>query len=373
MADDQERTEAATPKRRREAREEGEVARSPEVLTAFVLGAGLLGLWVGAGNLYRELVALATEVVRYTARPEIGVDEVSTLAMRAAGGLVRGVAPVFLAGILGGVAGNLVQVGFMVSSKALTPNLDRLNPASGLKNLFQLSKLVDLAKNLIKVAAVSWAAYLAMRSRVGDLPALAGLSPRGILVYELEAGFEILRNVLLVYVVIAVADYAFQKWQFEKKLRMSKQEVKDEHKDTEGDPLIKSRIRSLQREMARRRMMAEVPTSDVVITNPTHFAVALKYDPASMAAPEIVAKGADLVARKILELAREHRVPVYEDPPVARALFRGAEVGDPVPVDLFQAVAEILARVYRLSGRATAAGGDSVTRPRPGPDERSKA
>jgi len=351
-ADDQERTEAATPKRRREAREEGQVARSPEVLTAFVLGAGVLGVWVGADHLYRELAGLTVDVIRLGGRLDLRPDAATAVALRVFRALISGLVPVFLAALVGGVAGNVVQVGFLVSFKAIEPNPDRLNPISGLGNLFQWAKVVDLAKDVLKVVAVGWAAYLALRDRLWEFPALAGVPPRTLLEFMLvKVAFPILRNVLLVYVAIALLDYAFQRWQFEKKIRMTKQEIKDEHKETEGDPLIRSRIRSLQREMARRRMMAEVPRSDVVVTNPTHFAVALRYVPGEMEAPQVTAKGADRVAEKILDLAREHGVPVVEDPPVARALYRQAEPGDRVPADLFQAVAEILAHVYRLTGR----------------------
>jgi flagellar biosynthetic protein FlhB len=348
-ADDQERTEAATPKRRRQARDEGQVARSPEVLTAFVLGAGLLGLWVGVSDMYAELSALAEYVIIRGARVELTPNSVVVLAIRVTGGLVTALAPVLVAAILGGVAGNVVQVGFLVSFKAITPDPNRLDPISGLKNLFKAAKLVDLLKNLLKVVAVAWVAYLAVRGRLGELPYLSDLPPRGLLVYLLDLGFDILKYVLLVYVVIALLDYAFQRWQHEEKIKMSKQEVKEEFKDTEGDPLIKGRIRSLQREMARRRMMAEVPKSDVVITNPTHFAVALRYDLAEMDAPRVTAKGTDLVAEKIVALAREHGVPLYEAPAVARALHRQVEIGESIPADLFQAVAEILAQVYRIA------------------------
>ncbi|GAB6062414.1 flagellar biosynthesis protein FlhB [Deferrisoma palaeochoriense] len=352
VADDQERTEAATPKRRREAREEGQVARSPEVLTAFVLGAGVLGVWVGAGHLYREMAGLTADVIRLGAGLELTRDTAVTLALRVFRALLSGLAPVFLAALVGGIAGNVAQVGFLVSFKAITPNPDRLNPFTGFKNLFQWSKVVDLGKNLLKVVAVGWAAYLALKGHLWEFPSLAGLPPNTLLEFLLlRVAFPILKNVLLVYVAIAILDYAFQRWEFEKKIRMTKQEIKDEYKETEGDPLIRSRIRSLQREMARRRMMAEVPRSDVVITNPTHFAVALRYVPGEMDAPEVTAKGADKVAEKILEVAREHGVPVVEDPPVARALYRQTEPGDRIPVDLFQAVAEILAHVYRLTGK----------------------
>ncbi len=348
--DDQEKTETATAKRRREAREEGQVARSPEVLTLFVLGAGVLGLWVSAGHLYGELVALAREVIRLTARPELGPDGFVVLATRVSVTLVRALAPLFLAALVGGLAGNLVQVGFLVSFKAITPNPSRLDPFSGFKNLFQKAKLVDLAKSIFKVVTVGWVAYLAVQGRFGEFPYLSDLSPAGLLAYKLDLGFAILKYVLLVYLLIALLDYAFQRWQFEEKIKMTKQAVKQEYKETEGDPLIKSRIRSLQREMARRRMMADVPKADVVVTNPTHYAVALRYDAATMDAPRVVAKGTDRIAERILEVAREHRVPQYQAPPVARALYAQAEVGEVVPADLFQAVAEILAHVYRLRG-----------------------
>ena len=347
-ASDPDRTESATPKRRHEAREEGQVARSPEVLTAFVLGAGLLALWVGAQHMFVELAALCDYLLRAGAAWEATPQGVGVLAIRVMAALVRTLYPALLAGILGGMAGNLVQVGFFVSFKAVAPKPERLNPAAGLRNLFTRQKLIDLVKNLLKVVAVGWVAYATVRGRLGEVVFLSDLAPRTLLAYLLGLGFDILKNVLLVYLVIALLDYAFQRWQYEQNLRMTKQEVKEEFRETEGDPLIKSRIRSIQRELARRRMMAEVPRSDVVITNPTHYAIALRYQPEEMDAPRVTAKGADQVAEKIVSLAREHGIPLYESPPVARALFRQTEVGDPIPADLFQAVAEILAHVYRL-------------------------
>ncbi|MHB8765469.1 MAG: flagellar biosynthesis protein FlhB [Deferrisomatales bacterium] len=349
MADtDEEKTESATAKRRHEAREEGQVARSPEVLTAFVLGAGVLGLWVSSGFMYDELAALARALLRRAATPELSTDGFFGLAVQVTAVLVRVLAPVFVAALLGGVAGNLVQVGFLVSFKSITPNPSRLDPISGFKNLFQKAKIIDLGKSVLKIAAVGWAAYLAVKERLPEFPFLSDLPPAALLIYQLQLGFEVLKNVLLVYVLIALLDYAFQRWQFEEKIKMTKQSVKEEYKESEGDPLIKGRIRSLQREMARRRMMAEVPRADVVVTNPTHLAVALRYDPAEMDAPRLVAKGADRVAERIIELAQEHGVPRYQAVPVARALFAQVEIGEAIPADLFQVVAEILAHVYRL-------------------------
>ncbi|NTU60666.1 MAG: flagellar biosynthesis protein FlhB [Deltaproteobacteria bacterium] len=353
--DDQEKTESATAKRRREAREEGQVARSVETVTVFVLGATLLGLWVGAGNLYAELGAVTRYCFAQAYGPPMTTDAAVTFSITVIGALIRALLPVFVACIVGGLVGNLAQVGFVVSWTALSPKFDRLNPFSGLGNLFQMSKIVELLKTFLKIVIIGWAAYAAVKGRWHEFPFLSDLPAGPLLGYTLDLSYRILKNCLLVYLFIALADYGFQRWQFEKKLRMTKEEIKEEFKETEGDPLIKSRIRSLQREMARRRMMAEVPKSDVVITNPTHFAVALRYDPAEMDAPRVVAKGADLIAQKIIALAEESGVPRYQDPPVARVLYREAAIGDPIPADLFQAVAEILAHVYRLGGRQPAA------------------
>jgi flagellar biosynthetic protein FlhB len=346
------KTERATDKRRQELRNKGQLARSPEVMTAFVLGSGLLGLMVGAGNLYRELGGYTRRVLGHAAQMSLAADSFPTVFAEALGVLVRGTGVLFLAAVAGAILGNVVQVGFMVSWEALAPDINKLNPLTGLKNLFQWAKLVDLLKGVLKVVVVTWVAYLSVRGRLAELPAVALLPAGPLLGFTVGLGFEILKNVLLVYVVIALVDYLFQRWQWEEKNKMSKEEVKDEHKQSEGDPLVRSRIRTLQREMARRRMMAEVPKADVVVTNPTHFAVALRYDAEEDAAPAVVAKGVDLVARRIIETAEEHGVPLYQAPPVARALFHQVELGETVPAQMFQAVAEILAHVYRLSRRS---------------------
>lgn len=350
MAED-DKTERATDKRREELRNKGQLARSPEVMTAFVLAAGLLGLLIGAGNLYRELGGYTRHILAQAPEISLTVSAFPAVLTEAVGVLVRGVAVLFLAAIVGAILGNVVQVGFMVSWEALVPDLNKLNPINGLKNLFQWAKVVDLLKGVLKVVVVTWVAYLSVRGRLAELPAVALFSAGPLLQFTLDLGFQILKNVLLVYVVIALVDFLFQKWQWEEKNKMSKQEIKDEYKQSEGDPLVRSRIRSLQREMARRRMMAEVPQADVVVTNPTHFAVALRYNPEKSAAPEVVAKGADLVAKRIIEVAEEHGVPLFQAPPVARALYQQVELGETIPAQMFQAVAEILAHVYRLSRR----------------------
>jgi len=348
---DEDKTERATPKRKEELRKKGQVTRSLEVMTAFVLGAGLLGVWLGLGNMYSEIRALAYSVLGQAGQMELTPDTIMPVISSAVGALVKSLSIVFFLALAGGIVGSVVQVGFMTSWESLVPDLNRLNPISGLGNLFQKEKLIDLVKSFFKVILIVWVAYSAIEDPLSRIPYLSYMEVRPFSAYMLNIGFLILKNVLLAYVVIALLDYAFQKWQFEEKNKMSKQEVKDEYKESEGDPLVRSRIRNLQREMARRRMMAEVPKSDVVITNPTHFAVALRYDSEEMDAPRVTAKGADLVALKIMELARENNVTVYQSPPLARALFRQSDLGDPVPAAFFPAVAEILAYVYRLKGR----------------------
>ncbi|MDW7711420.1 MAG: EscU/YscU/HrcU family type III secretion system export apparatus switch protein [Deferrisomatales bacterium] len=352
MAADEEwdRTEPATPKRRREARERGDVARSPEVVTAFVLAAGVLGFWVGARSTLTELHFLASDLLRFGTGPELTGPAVVTLAARAAGCLIRALTPVLVAVVAGGIAGNLLQVGFLFSFRAVAPDVGRLDPFEGFRHLFRRARLLDLLRNLLKVASVGFLGYVAVRSRLGELPFLAALPAAALLTYLLDLGFEILRNILLFYAALALLDYGLQRWQWEDRIRMSKQEVKDEYRDTEGDPLVKSRLRSLQRELARRRMMAEVPGADLIVTDPTRLAVALRYDTAERSAPRVVGKGAGAVAERMGELGRGKGVPVYEAPSLAGALYRRTEIGEPIPSDLFEPVAELLARAYRGTG-----------------------
>ncbi len=348
MADDQERTEPATQKRRREAREAGQVARSPEVVTAFVLGSAVLGLWLGAGHMFEELSALGTEAFRFGSELSLTPTSAPVLAERAVAALGRALAPLFVAVVVGAVAGNAVQVGFLVSFQAVAPDVERIDPFRGLRRLLTRTKLIELFRDLAKVAAVGGMAYLAVRRTLPELPYWSDLVPRVFLGRLLLLGMGILKYVLLAYALVALLDYGLHRWQYEQRLRMSRREIADEQRETEGDPTVRGRVRALRRELARRRMLSRVSGSDVVVTNPTHFAVALRYDRSDGGAPRLLAKGANRVADRMAGIAREHRVPLYEAPSVARALYRNVEVGDPVPADLFPAVAEILASIYRL-------------------------
>ena len=257
--------------------------------------------------------------------------------------------PIFAVFLVIGLVSNFVQIGFLVSAEAIKPKFSKLNPITGIKNkFFSIKSLEQLVKSLVIVCVVGLVAYRAIRREVPFFPPLLDSDPSVIVLTLYRSCMHLLWDALWLFILIAVADYSFQKWQHTQDLMMSKQEVKDEMKQTEGNPQIKSRIRSIQIQMARRRMMKEVPKADVVITNPTHLAVALKYDRGQMVAPVVVAKGAGVVAEKIKDVARSSQIPIVENKPLARALFRSVELGEAVPEDLYKAVAEILAYVYRL-------------------------
>jgi flagellar biosynthetic protein FlhB len=246
---------------------------------------------------------------------------------------------------------NVLQVGFLFTTETLTPKFSVLNPIEGSKRFFSVRALVDLAKAVLKIAIVLGVAWFTLKGSVLELSA-AAMSPLGAtLALSKSLFFRLTLRILAVFTVMAALDWMFQRWDFEKRLRMSHQDVKEENKQSDGNPLVKSRIRTLQIQNARKRMMSAVKTADVVVTNPTHLAVALSYKAGEMEAPTVVAKGARLMAQKIKEIARENGVPVIEDKPLARALFKSVEIGQPVPPALYRAVAEILAYVFRLKGR----------------------
>jgi flagellar biosynthetic protein FlhB len=238
------------------------------------------------------------------------------------------------------------QVGFLWTTQPLVPDLGRFNPAAGLSRLFGPRGLVEAVKALLKVLVVGWVVYTAVRARLPDLVALGTLPTPHLLTLLGTLLYTLALRVSLVFLVIALLDYAYQRWDYEKSLKMSKEEIKQEHKQSEGDPLIKGAIRQRQRDAARKRMMQDVPKADVVITNPTHVAIALAYDVGAMRAPQVLAKGQDELAARIRELAAEHDIPFVENPPLARTLYKQVEIGQEIPAALYAAVAEVLAYVY---------------------------
>jgi flagellar biosynthetic protein FlhB len=348
----QERTERATAKRRMEARKQGQVALSREVPSALILIA-VLGVFYFAGSrLLDDLTRLFGESFGqlHTTRLRTVSDAAALISALFRSCLLL-LAPVILPLLVAGVAGNLLQIGFEIHAGPLAPKLSKMNPLTGLKRIVSMRGLVELVKSLVKVLFIGAIAWSVVSGYLADFPTLVRRDIAGIWEFTHTAAYRILFYVCLAMVVLAVLDYAYQRWQHEENLKMTKQEVRDERKQTEGDPQIKSRIRSLQRQAAYHRMIAEIPTADVVITNPTHLAIALRFDPAEMNAPQVVAKGADHVAARIRDIAREHGVPLVENKPLAQSLYRLADPGDYIPVELYRAVAEVLAYVYRLKGR----------------------
>jgi flagellar biosynthetic protein FlhB len=344
----QEKTEPATPRKRNEARRKGQVAKSAELPAAFILVAVLLVIVLFGGSLKNGLYGLFTaafsEYLRMEITSETAMRIFSDLALR--GTLM--LAPIMLASFLVALAVNYVQVGFLFANDPLIPKLNKLDPIKGFKRIFSLRSLVNLAKSIVKFLIIGYLVYVTLMAEKDTLFALGGLPVEDLFGYAASVTMNLGLKIGAALIVLAILDYFYQRYEYLKGLRMSKQDIKDEHKMTEGDPLIKSRIRDKQRRMALRRMMQEVPKADVVITNPTHYAVALRYEASDMDAPQVIAKGADLVALRIREIAREHDIVIMENKPLARALYDKVEIGGFVPAELFQAVAEVLAYVYRI-------------------------
>lgn len=351
----QERTEEATPKRREESREKGQVAISREVASAVVLGASLIYFYFGSESFMKGITEIMKTSFRDSGHVLLSQENIHTLMLSLTYKIFLLIFPLLLAVFVAGLVANVIQVGFLVSWEAVQPKLSKVDPFKGLKRLLSLRSLVELVKSLFKISVVGLIAYLVIIKEIPGLFPLADQSIWGMLVFIGRASFRIMIMTCWVLVIMALLDYLYQRWEFEKSIRMSQQEIKEEFKHSEGDPLIKSRIKRLQREIARKRMMASIPKADVVITNPTHLAIAIRYDQDNMNAPVVVAKGADYVAEKIREIATKHQIPIVENKPVAQVLYKIASIGDMIPADLYRAVAEILAHVYRLKEKSAMA------------------
>jgi len=345
----QERTESATPKRREDARRKGQVARSKELPAAAGILAGALFFLVGGGALIGGAGDLMHGLLARVVRADLTPVELRDVLIGAARGALALLAPLMAVMVVMGVAANVLQTGPVASLHPLAPKWSRISPAAGIKRIFSAATLVELIKSIVKLLVVGAAAWWVLKGEVVRLPALAGADVHAILPYLGHASLQVALAAGVALLFLAALDFGFQRFEHEKRLRMTRQEVKREFKETEGDPMVRARIRSIQRQVARKRMMADVPKADVVVTNPTHLAVALKYEAAKMAAPRVVAKGAGHIAARIREIAASAGVPVMEDKPLARALYRGVEVGREIPMELYRAVAEVLAFVYRIN------------------------
>jgi len=349
---DQERTEQATPKRREDARKKGTVVSSRELSSAVLILTAAWCLNAMGSTLYLEIDEIMARTWSSLASGPMTQRGLYLLMQRNMTRVLFLLAPMTGALALVGILSSVGQQGLLFTMTPLAPDFSRVNPLSGFGRIFSLQALVSLGKTIIKFIVVAFVAYLVIRREFPSFFIAIDLSPRQIVAMT---GGGVVRLIFwsgMVIMVIGIADYGFQWWENEKKLKMSREEVKEELKQAEGTPLVRSRIRSLQREMARKRMMDDVPKADVVITNPTSLAVALVYQAGGQDAPKVVAKGSGFIAQKIREVARENGVPVVENKPLARAIFKTVEIGEMIPSRFYRGVAEILAYVYKLRGKA---------------------
>jgi flagellar biosynthesis protein FlhB len=347
----EEKTEKATPTKRRDARKKGQVAKSPEVSSALTLLLCFSYLMIGGKSLIEGCLNIFRRSFQEYLLWDITIASTQLLFNQLLWATVKLVAPIFAVVVIGGVVANYAQVGLMFNLESVKMNLGKLNPLQGAKRILSIRSLVELIKSILKIVITSSICFLMIWRQKDELFSMGKKnlwdSSRVIGSLALQLGI----TVAILLAVLAAADYLYQKLEYEKQLRMSKQEIKDEYKKMEGDPVIKGKRRAIQRQMAMNRMIQEVPKADVVITNPTHFAVAIRYEFGTMDAPEVIAKGQDHIALKIKEIAKQHKIMTVENKPLARALFSAVEIGESVPEELFNAVGEVLAYVYFQEGR----------------------
>ncbi len=352
MADDADKTEPATPKKREDAREKGQVAQSRDVGTVVMLAVAALALGSGLGaNLARMVAEVAHSVWGGMLIQPDSLEDYHALLLHHGLRMALALAPFALLFMVIGVASNVAQVGWLVSSEALAFKFSKLDPIAGVRRMFNLDRLYELAKAILRLAVVVWILWITLAPALPEVFSLLGADPLDMG----RVGGELLRRtvwiILAVFAAFAAFDFFWQTWQFEKKLRMTKQEVRDEAKQREGDPKVKSRIRQIQREAAQRRMFEAIQDADVVVVNPTHYAVALQYRPPLQASPKVLAKGRNLIALRIRARAEELGIPIVENPPIAQLLYKTAKIDREIPAELYQAVAEVLAYVYKLDPR----------------------
>ncbi len=343
-----EKSEPATPKKKQDSRNKGQVAKSMELPSAFIMFFAFMFFLMFGSYLKERMHSLLTVPLTEYMLLDASMENVTYIFGQL---IIQGMimmAPIMIGVVVIGVLGNYIQVGFLLTGEPLKPQLSKLSPLKGLKRMFSMRSLVDFLKSIMKLFIVGTVAYLTVIDERMTLLTLSRLPIENVFIYAVDLIIELGLKICAVLIILAILDFMYQKYEHAKSLRMSKQDIKDEYKKTEGDPLIKRRIRETQRRMAMQRMMQEIPNADVVITNPTHFAVAIRYDANEMDAPMVIAKGQDYVALRIREIAKSHNIVLMENKPLARALYAQVEIGQHVPNDLFQAVAEVLAYVYRL-------------------------
>lgn len=346
-----EKTEKATPQKRQESKRKGQVAKSAEVPAALIMLGGIMLLnFLGGWILDRLLAIFQINFTQYIGW-EWSPENIRTLFEQMTFNAIMITAPIMIIAMVFGFLGNYIQVGSLFTTEPLKMKLERLNPIEGAKKIFSMRALVELVKSLLKIAIIGFAAFNVLWSAKEELFLLSQKSIGDSLSFIGSLVFKVGMVASIILLVLAIMDYMYQKYEFEKGIRMSKQDIKDEFKKAEGDPLIKSKIKERQRQMSMNRMIQDLPNADVLITNPTHYAIAIKYDAETMEAPMVIAMGKDHLALKIKEKAKELEIVIMENKPLARALYNQVEIGDYVPEELFLAVAEVLAYIYRLKGK----------------------
>ena len=345
----EERTEPASDRKKEESRKKGQVVKSIEMNSALVLLSGLMILFISGGMIAQQLAAGARMFFLEAGRLEVTRTSTQDLIARAFGLIGLAAAPVVIGVMLVGILSNFAQVGFLLTFETIKPKWSKMNPLLGMKNIFVSRRsAVEIGKAVLKIIVIGTISYITLDSLIKDSVQLVEADVDAVMSYMAKAALSVGLKASGAMLVLAMFDYFFQRFEHERKLKMTKQEVKDEYKMLEGDPQIKGRIKTIQRQIAYKRMMADVPKADVVVTNPTHLALALKYEASKMTAPKVVAKWADLIAQKIKEVAFQNHVPVVEDKPLAQALYKSVDIGDEVPEKLFQAVAQVLAYIFRM-------------------------
>ncbi|GBD88090.1 flagellar biosynthetic protein FlhB [bacterium BMS3Abin03] len=347
--DGQEKTEKATPKKLLEGREKGQVAKSVEINSLAIFTIGLLLLYITKNLLSTQFATLAKLIFSSLDTLSINLNNITLFINKIIFFFLTALAPVFITMIVVALTVSFIQVGFKISPKALEPKLSKFNVLKGVKNIFFSSRsIVEATKSLFKLFIIGGFAYFILNDYVNQSSKLVELTVAEIVGFMLNAAYSLVWKVAILFAALAGLDYVYQRYKFNKDMMMTKQEIKEETKQTEGDPVVKRRIRQIQHETSRKRMMQNVPDADVVITNPEHYAVALKYEMDKESAPKVVAKGADTIAQRIKSIAKEHGIPIHENKELARALYKYCDVGELIPQELFQSVASVLAYIYRL-------------------------
>lgn len=356
FAGEGEKTEKATLKRKQDARKKGQVLQSREIPSSLILLIVFLSVKLLGSYMYREIEAFYRLCVNDLALTfdVLSLNEVMRLMSLVLVQLLKIIGPVFGIAFVAGTVASYAQVGSLFTLETLKPKFSKLNPVNGIKRIFSIRGLTELIKSLLKIIVISIVAWQSIRGELTNIVKLMDQDLTVASVYIFSTAIDIAIKICVMMFIIAILDYAYQWWQYEKDLRMTKQEIKEEYKEIEGNPETRQRIRQKQREASMRRMLSEVPKADVVITNPTHYAVAIQYDADKAPAPIVIAKGQDYMAKRIKDIAKENGIETVENKPLAQALYKAVDIGEQVPPELYQAVAEILAFVYQLKGKIPA-------------------